>query len=62
MSEGYFKITYEMCNCGHFGGNSPNEQHQPRFQKGHGACKKCDCQQFTWTGFCDKNGKINNDV
>lgn len=49
---------HEMCECGHFGGSSPREQHLPRFQKGHGSCTHCDCMQFTWVGFCDEKGNI----
>jgi len=51
---------YEMCECGHFGGHSPREQHLPRFQKGHGSCTHCDCMQFTWVGFCDEKGNISS--
>ena len=53
------KMTkFEMCSCGHFGGHSPDEQHKPRFQKGHGQCKECSCEQFTWVGFCNSKGII----
>jgi len=48
---------YEMCNCGHFGGMSPNSMHKQRYQEGHGACRECECSQFTWVGFCDAYGK-----
>ena len=48
---------YEMCDCGHFGGESPNSMHIDRFQNGHGACRECKCSQFTWVGFCDAYGK-----
>ena len=51
---------HEMCECGHFGGSSPREQHLPRFQKGHGSCTHCDCMQFTWVGFCDEKGNISS--
>ena len=47
---------YEMCNCGHFGGMSPNSMHKQRYQEGHGACRECECSQFTWVGFCDAYG------
>ena len=47
---------FEMCDCGHFGGESPNNVHDDQFQHGHGACSDCDCKQFTWTCFCDENG------
>ena len=48
---------YELCDCGHFGGMSPNGLHESTFQKGHGQCNDCECKQFTWTKFCDANGK-----
>lgn len=48
---------FEMCNCGHFGGNSPNSVHDDHYQHGHGKCNDCDCEQFTWTCFCDVNGR-----
>ena len=51
---------YEMCDCGHFGGMSPESHngHQARFQQGHGACNNCECKQFTWIGFCTAKGEI----
>ena len=53
---------YEMCKCGHFGGNSDTkQQHEQRVQLGHGQCVACECNQFTWIGFCDKNGNISNE-
>ena len=49
---------YEMCKCGHMGGNSPNKNtHVDRFQIGHGRCLACECSQFTWVRFCDSEGK-----
>jgi hypothetical protein len=53
---------YEMCSCGHFGGssNDDKQQHIAHFQKGHGRCMDCNCQQFTWVGFCDKSGNIKD--
>ena len=52
-------VLHEMCQCGHFGGMSIKEDHDTHFQKGHGACNvsDCNCVQFTWVGFHDKNGK-----
>ena len=47
---------YEMCSCGHFGGHSPKAElnsHEPNFEEGHGRCNSCQCDQFTWVGFCD---------
>lgn len=50
----------EMCSCGHFGGSSiPSLQnHEPNFQAGHGKCtvEECNCNWFTWVGFCDDKG------
>ena len=54
-------IRFEMCSCGHFGGNSQGkQQHQPNFQYGHGGCtcEDCDCKQFTWVGFCNIKGEV----
>jgi len=48
---------FEMCRCGHFGGSSPNSVHDDRYQNGHGKCNDCDCEQFTWTCFCDEHGR-----
>jgi hypothetical protein len=55
---------YEMCDCGHFGGESPNSMHLDDLHHGHGACRECKCPQFNWVGFCDAYGKplINDDV
>ena len=50
---------YEMCSCGHLGGENCNGGHANRFQEGHGKCNQCNCKQFTWVKFCDKDG---NDV
>ena len=51
---------YEMCECGHFGGNSLHvvNSHKANFEKGHGECIDCNCDQFTWVGFCDKHGNV----
>lgn len=53
-------IKYEMCSCGHFGGNSPitHNGHEPNIQQGHGKCKLCKCHWFTWVGFCNAKGDI----
>ena len=39
---------FEMCTCGHFGGESPNSVHNDMYQNGHGKCNDCDCEKFTW--------------
>ena len=52
---------HELCSCGHRGGFSPNGEHKARFQEGHGECKKCDCEQFTWVDWCDEKGIKLND-
>ncbi len=51
---------WEMCNCGHLGGMSPDDitQHMDHLQLGHGPCTRCGCHQFTWAGFCDRDGNI----
>ena len=48
---------FEMCKCGHFGGEAPNSVHDDHYQNGHGKCNDCDCEQFTWTCFCDEHGR-----
>jgi len=50
---------YEMCSCGHLGGENCNGGHANKIQEGHGKCNQCNCKQFTWVKFCDKDG---NDV
>ena len=47
------EVGTEICTCGHFGGSTSVEknQHEDRFQIGHGACKECECEQFTWTPY-----------
>jgi len=51
---------FEMCSCGHFGGSSMGivNSHKTNFEKGHGECVDCECEQFTWVGFTDKHGTI----
>ena len=56
---------YEMCSCGHFGGHSPKAElnsHEPNFEEGHGRCNSCQCDQFTWVGFCDVDGNIKEQL
>ena len=63
---------YEMCECGHQGGNSPysiNEHYThsvlmslskfeiEESQQGHGSCSKCNCKIFTWLNYCTSTGK-----
>ena len=59
------EYTHEMCRCGHFGGHSPiweeaDNGHMNGIQQGHGYCKhnNCECNQFTWVGFCNNEGVI----
>mgnify|MGYP003321829059 CR=1 FL=1 len=57
------EYTHEMCRCGHFGGHSPYKKdngHMNGIQQGHGYCKhnNCECNQFTWVGFCNSEGVI----
>ena len=49
---------YEMCTCGHFGGNSPksHQGHAPSIATGHGSCLLCGCNQFTWKYFARSSG------
>ena len=39
-----------LCTCGHTG-DGEGSQHEDTFQHGHGACKLCDCERFTWKEF-----------
>jgi hypothetical protein len=48
-------MMYEMCDCGHLGGNKEGV-HKAQIAYGHGACTECNCPQFTWMYFCDKDG------
>lgn len=50
-------LLFEMCDCNHFGGASPNSVHEDQYQDGHGACRDCDCAKFTWKYFCDDKGE-----
>jgi hypothetical protein len=36
-----------FCTCGHLG-DGPESHHGDDLQPGHGACRRCDCQQFSW--------------
>ena len=66
------EVGTEICTCGHFGGSTSVEknQHEDHFQIGHGACKECECQQFTWTPYYRyeeiraglQNGESNDDI
>ncbi len=41
-------IARSRCTCGHTG-DGPHSQHfDTPFAKGHGECRLCDCQKFTW--------------
>jgi hypothetical protein len=55
------EVGTEICTCGHFGGSTSVEknQHEDHYQIGHGACKECECQQFTWTTY---DGESNDDI
>ncbi len=53
MSEEYTPLPKEKvgkCACGH-SGDAQFSDHEDRVQFGHGACKLCDCEQFTWVGW-----------
>ena len=57
---------YEMCDCGHLGGENCHDAndgvyggHANMIQEGHGKCNQCNCEQYHWAKFCDKDG---NDV
>lgn len=36
-----------MCTCGHIG-DGDHSDHHDTFNAGHGKCRKCDCEQFSW--------------
>ena len=42
-----------VCICGHTGDGSDSD-HMDLLSKGHGPCRECDCQRFTWAGFTQK--------
>ncbi len=39
-----------MCQCGHIG-NIPNSHHADTLQAGHGSCRVCFCEKFSWKYF-----------
>lgn len=39
-----------ICKCGHKGDGS-NSEHKNSFSPGHGSCKLCNCERFTWSSF-----------
>ena len=55
---------YEMCSCGHLGGENCSDLsdasvfrgHANLIEEGHGKCNQCDCKHFHWVKYCDKNG------
>lgn len=40
--------TAYYCECGHLG-DAPMTSHCDTWQAGHGACKICNCNKYTWT-------------
>lgn len=36
-----------VCMCTHVG-DGDHSDHYDTLGSGHGACRKCDCQQFSW--------------
>jgi len=38
------------CSCGHTG-DGGGSQHEDTVQAGHGKCRMCNCQKFTWVEF-----------
>lgn len=49
----------DVCRCGHTG-NDFNTQHKDTFQGGHGACIRCPCIQYTWTGDTENADEYGN--
>ncbi len=58
------EVGVEICTCGHFGGSTGEgaNQHDDRFQQGHGACRVCNCNQFTWTPYGGESETSNYEV
>ncbi len=51
MSEYTEEKRIGKCLCGH-SGDAPFSDHEDTvLEPGHGACKLCDCKQFTWVGW-----------
>jgi hypothetical protein len=42
-------IVDEVCKCRHL-----RSEHNDRFDRGHGPCQLCSCEQFTWKEFVYK--------
>ncbi len=55
------EVGTEICTCGHFGGSTSEDknQHDDHFQQGHGACRNCECAQFTWTPYEGESRRAN---
>lgn len=47
-------VVDEKCRCGHL--KSEHTDLHPVYAKGKGACKKCECERFTWVSFVMKDG------
>ena len=47
-----------ICKCGHFGSAGATvvglQEHHPRFDDGHGPCRRCECRQFTWVAYASR--------
>lgn len=39
-----------LCRCSHLG-DGPGSEHEDTFEAGHGACRLCKCDKFTWARF-----------
>ena len=54
---------YEMCSCGHLGGENCNGGHINLIEEGHGECSTtiCVCKHFHWVKYCDKDGNNVSD-
>jgi len=50
----YTPLAKSVCICGHTGDGLLSEHEDNLLAKGHGACKECDCQKFTWKEFIKK--------
>ena len=50
----------EICTCGHL--KSSHNDALNGLAKGHGECKLCECNKFTWESFVILPKKNNNNA
>jgi hypothetical protein len=48
-----------VCTCGHTGDGTGSEHfNEEQHGNGHGACRICGCQQFTWRRWTPSFGEV----